>query len=233
VSRVVVNQKFAVPTIVALDGPMEILTLVVLTNTRDVQVQSTGSLHHLKFTAEIAGIFSHPTMQQPLDRRCCPHCCRCPAPFHPVSVDNSDDETTASTVSTATEADDLRESDEEFVQLDSETEHSAEDYHDQTTMSEGSSEHWDDDLADDGNDHDGDDLDDDDHAADDSVDNDHGQGTQESLGNGPVDVSQVLEATSMHESPLASLSAVLHSLDVHKSDAANHARGARDDEADA
>ncbi|KAK5936546.1 hypothetical protein PMZ80_011193, partial [Knufia obscura] len=145
-----------------------------------------------------------------------------------------DDETTASTVSAATEADDVRESDEEFVERDSETEHSAEDYHDQTTMSEGSSEHWDDDLEDDGNDHDGDGPDDDDdHAVSDNVDNDHGQGTQEWLDHSPVDVTQVLEATSMHESPLASLSAVLHSLDVHQSDAAIHARDARDGEADA
>ncbi|KAK5947741.1 hypothetical protein OHC33_011229 [Knufia fluminis] len=91
-------------------------------------------------------------------------------------------------------------------------------------MFEGSSEHWDEDLEDDGNDDGGDGPNDDDHVVDDNVDNDHGQATQEWLGNGPVDVSQVLEATSMHESPLASLSAVLHSLDVHKGGAVNHAR---------
>ncbi|KAK5082547.1 hypothetical protein LTR70_007653 [Exophiala xenobiotica] len=171
-------------------------------------------------------------MEQPLDRRCCPHCCRCPAPFHQVVVDKSDDETTASTVSTATEADDVRESDEDFVELDSEAGRSAEDYHDQAGMSEGSSEHWDEDLEDDGNEHSGDDLEHDDHAADNHVGRDHGQDTQELLDNGSVDVSRVLEATPLHKSPVASLSAVLHSLDMHQGDAVNHARDARDGEVD-
>ncbi|KAK5073425.1 hypothetical protein LTR70_010249 [Exophiala xenobiotica] len=156
-------------------------------------------------------------MPQPLDR----------PPFHQVSADKSDDETGASTVSTATQADDVRESDEEFVERDSETEHSAEDYQDQTTMSEGSSEHWDEDLEDDGDEHGEHGLEGDDHVADDNVDNDHGQDTEEWLDHSPVDITQVLEATSLHVSPIACLSVVLHSLDMHKGDAVNHARDAR------
>lgn len=59
------------------------------------------------------------------------------------------------------------------------------------------------------------------------------QDTQVLLDNISVNVTQILEARSRHESPLASLSVVLHSLDAHKRYAANHARDAHDGEADA
>ncbi|KAK5936495.1 hypothetical protein PMZ80_011262 [Knufia obscura] len=95
-------------------------------------------------------------------------------------------------------------------------------------MSKGSSEHWNDDLEDAGighneNDEDGD--------VGDGVDCDNGQDIQKLMGNGPVDASQVLEgtSTSVHASPIASLSAVLRSLDVRMTDTADDAQGGEGD----
>ncbi|KAK5947992.1 hypothetical protein OHC33_010976 [Knufia fluminis] len=142
----------------------------------------------------------------------------------------SDDATTADTVGTVSEADEVHDSDEEFVERDSEVWYSAEDYQDHVAMSEGSSEHGADDSEDDGNDHNEDDHADD---ADDDVDNDDGQDTQRMLDNNPTDVPQVVEGTFTHESPIASLSTVLRSLDVRTSDTANHARDLPEGVADA
>ncbi|KAK5069389.1 hypothetical protein LTR51_008639 [Lithohypha guttulata] len=134
------------------------------------------------------------------------------------------------TVSTATDIEDARESDEEFVEVDSEAGHSAEEYRDQTTMSEGSSEHWNDELEDE--DDGAQQTEDNAHAStgdadDDGIDGGGGHDTPELQGHASVNVSHVLDATSVHESPLASLSAVLRSLDVHSRDAVHHARDAR------
>ncbi|KAK5073273.1 hypothetical protein LTR51_005915 [Lithohypha guttulata] len=169
-------------------------------------------------------------MQQPLDRRCCSHCCRHPNASHQQSVDESDTNSTTSTVSTATDTDDARESDEEFVEVDSEAGHSAEEYQDQTTMSEGSSEHWNDELEDEADGvkhHEENERAGTGDADDDSIDNGGGHDTPESQGHTSVNVSHVLDAAPVHESPLASLSAVLRSLDVHSRDTVHHARDAR------
>ena len=160
-------------------------------------------------------------MQQPHERRCCPHCCRHPEIFHQASVDVSDDATTAGTVGTASKADEVHDSDEDFVERDSEAWYSAEDCQDHVAMSEGSSEHGTDDSEDDKNDHNEDDHADD---ADDDVDNDAGQDTQRMLDNNPTDFLQVVKGTFTHESPIASLRTVLRSLDVRTSDTVNHAR---------
>ncbi|KAK5077784.1 hypothetical protein LTR24_009307 [Lithohypha guttulata] len=162
-------------------------------------------------------------MQRPLDRRCCPHCCRHPEALHQPAIDESHTETSASTVRSTTAATDVGESDEDVVELDSDAWHSAEDYQDQAAMSEGSSEHWDDEQEDEGNGHNEDDKD---GGVGDGVDRDNGQDTQKLIGNGPVDASQVLEgtSTSVHASPIASLSTVLRSLDVRTTDTADDAQ---------
>ncbi|KAK5093983.1 hypothetical protein LTS08_008767 [Lithohypha guttulata] len=168
-------------------------------------------------TSPPSGSYQQPpssTMQQPLDRPCYFHCYRHPEAFHPQSMDESGARSTASTVSTATDTDDARESDEEFVEVDSEAGHSAEEYRDQTIMSEGSSEHWNDELEDE------------DDGAKHHEDNEHA-GTGDADDDAPVNVSHVLDATPVHESPLVSLSAVLRSLNVRSRDAVHHARDAR------
>lgn len=183
-------------------------------------------------------------MQQPLDRRGCPQCCRHPAHFHQVPVDESDDENTASTMSTILEAGDVRKSDEDFIERDSEDWHSADDYQGCQAVSEGSSEHWEGNIEDDDNEHEeGNDNDTataaiavaaaaTDHDDDDvRNDDDNGQDTPGPLGNSVTDPSQVLDGTSVCESPMASLSAVLRSLEANTGLAGNHARHARDGEA--
>ncbi|KAK5069982.1 hypothetical protein LTR70_010699 [Exophiala xenobiotica] len=160
-------------------------------------------------------------MEQPPDHQ----------PCRQTSVDESDDETIASTLSTTTDVDEVRESDEDFIEADSEASHSTEDYQDHVVTSEGSSEHWDDEPEDedDGAKYNEADerADDDDTAADEGFDHGSAQGTPESQGHAPVNVAHVLEGTLVHESLLASLIAVLRSLDVHSRDAVHHARDAR------
>ena len=166
-------------------------------------------------------------MQQPPNRLCCPHCGRHPDVYHQIADDDSDDLTSASSISTSSEA---NESDEEFVECDSEAGHSADDYPDQTATSVGSSEHWNDEGKDDATDsNDNDDVDGDD---DDDRDNDEDD-TTALLDNHSADVSKVLDRTSMHESSMANLCAVLCSLDTGDASKTQHAPDVRAGDVDA
>lgn len=145
-------------------------------------------------------------------------------------MDESDTNSTTSTVGTATDTDDARKSDEELVEVDSEAGHSTEEYRDQTTTSEGSSEHWNDEPKDDDDgveQHEENERAGTGNADDDGIDNGGGHDTPELQGHASVSVLHVLDAAPVHESPLASLTAVLRSLDVHSRDAVRNARDVR------
>ena len=93
------------------------------------------------------------------------------------------------TTSAESGLDDIGESDEEIVEIDSD---STESYKDFAATSTGSSDRWEDDYDDDSIDE-----------PDPAVASDHYMNT-----------SKVLDVTSQHESSIANLSAVLHSLEV-------------------
>ena len=153
-------------------------------------------------------------------------CSRCQEHIHRPSTDDSDNQTT---MSTASESDDIHESDDEFIESDSDGWHSGEDYEESAAPSAGSSERWEEEEH---NDHDDDDDDDDEEDGDELQPDRTPNGTPNGTPNNDlVNVSDVLDMTCQHESLMASLSAVLHSLEVSKDGIAGDGRRGRDGEA--
>ncbi|KAJ9654149.1 hypothetical protein H2198_006768 [Neophaeococcomyces mojaviensis] len=111
-----------------------------------------------------------------------------------------DDSDSQTTVSSASDADGVGESDEDFIELDSEVWDSADDYQDHGVQSEseGSSEHWKDEEED--------------------------EEASEVYDNDPIDVLNLLDETSRHELSMANLNAVLCSLELNRNMVASHTR---------
>lgn len=121
-------------------------------------------------------------MLRPNDRL---FCSRCQEQVHGPAAEDSDDQTTTST---ASGSDDVRESDDEFVEIDSDGWHSTEDYEESAATSAGSSDRWEEEGGEQ-----------DDEELDPSV----------TPNDDLVNVSDVLDVTSQHESSIANLSVVL------------------------